>query len=176
MKKGLKELLRESDALRYGSFKLASGATSSYYVDIKMASTDPKVLREMARALAGKMIDGGIECDRLAGVVLGAVPLVVALSLEREIPYLMIRRQGKSHGVGNVIEGPLMTGERVVVVEDVVTSARSVADAVETLRGEGASVTDVLAVVDRESGGTELLASMGISFHPLMTASDLLED
>jgi orotate phosphoribosyltransferase len=176
MRKVLKDYLKGCGALRYGSFTLASGAESSYYIDIKRASTDPVVLREMARELAGKMMDEEIECDRLAGVVLGSIPLAVALSLETGIPYVMVRKERKEHGTGSDVEGLLEQGDRVMVVEDVVTSAGSAADAVRMLRDHGAVVNDVMAVVDRESGGRELLESMDLQFYALLDANDLLED
>ncbi len=176
MSEGLKDQLRECGALKYGSFTLASGIESPYYIDIKKASTDPAVLREIARQLASMMRREGIGCDRLAGVVLGSIPLVVALSLETGIPYVMVRKERKSYGTGNEIEGAFEVGERVLVVEDVITSARSAADAVEILRGDGAVVKDILAVVDREEGGRRLLEPMGLELHPLMTSQQLLED
>jgi len=176
MKTCLKEHLKRCSALRYGSFTLASGAESSYYVDIKRASTYPKVLRRMARELEGRMLDEEIECDRLAGVVLGSIPLVVALSMEVCIPFLMVRKERKSHGTGDAIEGKLEEGYRVVVLEDVITSARSALEAVEFLRENGAIVEHVLTIVDRETGGRELLESNGLNFHAILTAKELLEE
>lgn len=176
MKTSLKEHLKRCGALRYGSFTLASGAESSYYVDIKRASTYPRVLRKMSRELEGRMLDEEIECDRLAGVVLGSIPLVVALSMEVYIPYLMVRKERKSHGMGDTIEGVLEPGDRVVMLEDVVTSAGSALEAVEILREKGAVVEDVLAIVDRETGGRELLESNGLNFYPILTAKELMEE
>lgn len=171
----LESALKECGALLYGEFTLSSGERSDYYLDIKKASTRPEVLREMAASMAALMESRGLGCDRLAGVVLGSIPLVVALSLQTGLPYLMVRGGRKAHGTGRSVEGELEAGERVIVVEDVITSAGSAAGAVEELRGQGATVTDLLAVVDRESGGSDRLRGMGVTLHPLLTASVLLE-
>jgi orotate phosphoribosyltransferase len=176
MTQGLKESLKECGALMFGTFTLASGEESNYYIDIKKASTDPEVLGEIAKGLASLIKGKDLRCDRLAGVVLGSIPIVVALSLETGIPYVMVRKARKEHGTAKAIEGTLNRGERVIVVEDVVTSALSASEAVMTLRDQGALVEDVIAVVDRQGGGKERLEGMGLSFHPLLTADQLLEE
>lgn len=176
MTQGLKKSLKECGALMYGNFTLASGEKSTYYIDIKKASTDPKVLGEIAKGLASLIKEKDLRCDRLAGVVLGSIPIAVALSLETGIPYVMVRKERKEHGTAKTIEGTLNSGEKVIVVEDVVTSALSASEAVKTLREQGALVDDVIAVVDRKGGGKERLESMGLNFHPLLTADQLLEE
>ena len=170
----LTQALKDCGALRFGDFTLASGAKSSYYIDIKKASTDPKVLRLISQLMAMKMQDLGIRPDRIAGVVLGSVPLAAALSLATGIPYVMIRKEKKDHGTGKLIEGDLEAGDRVLVVEDVITTAGSSVKAIGTLREAGASVTDVISVIDREGGGRENLADIGVDFHPLVKASELV--
>jgi len=176
MSEDLREILKRCGAVLFGDFVLSSGKRSGYYVDIKRASTQPEVLRFIAKEMKNMIEREEIKCDRLAGVVLGSIPLVVALSLETGIPYAMIRKERKEHGTGKEIEGTVLEGERVVVVEDVVTSALSVTGAVNTLRNAGAVVDTVLAVIDREEGGGDRLREMGVRFFPLLTASQLLEE
>ena len=171
----LSEALKECGALQFGEFTLASGAKSDYYIDIKKASTNPKVLRLIARLMAQKMRDEGIQADRIAGVVLGSVPLATALSLETGIPYVMIRKEKKDHGTGKLIEGDLNAGDRVLVVEDVITTAGSSIKAIGTLREAGAVVEHVISVIDREGGGAENLAEAGVDFRPLVKASELVK-
>ena len=171
----LSEALKECGALQFGEFTLASGAKSDYYIDIKKASTNPKVLRLIARLMAQKMRDEGIEADRIAGVVLGSVPLATAHSLETGIPYVMIRKEKKDHGTGKLIEGDLGSGDRVLVVEDVITTAGSSIKAIGTLREAGAVVEHVISVIDREGGGAENLAEAGVDFRPLVKASELVK-
>ena len=125
--------------------------------------------------MAQKMRDEGIEADRIAGVVLGSVPLATALALETGIPYVMIRKEKKDHGTGKLIEGDLNTGDRVLVVEDVITTAGSSIKAIGTLREAGADVKYVISVIDREGGGAENLAEAGVDFRPLVKASELVK-
>ena len=170
----LKQALKDCGALQFGDFTLASGAKSKYYIDIKRASTDPKVLKLIAQGMAAKLRDLGLKVDRIAGIVLGSVPLAAALSLETGIPYVMVRKEKKDHGTGKLIEGVLNSGEKVLVVEDVITSAGSSVKGIETLRAEGAVITDVFSVIDREAGGSQALADIGVKLTPLVKASDLL--
>ena len=171
----LKQALKDCGALQFGDFTLASGAKSKYYIDIKRASTDPKVLKLIAEGMAAKLKDLGLKVDRIAGIVLGSVPLAAALSLETGIPYVMVRKEKKDHGTGKLIEGVLNPGEKVLVVEDVITSAGSSVKGIATLRAEGAVVENVFSVIDREAGGTEALAEIGVELSPLVKASDLLK-
>jgi orotate phosphoribosyltransferase len=172
----IKEALRECGALMYGDFTLASGKRSKYYIDIKKAITDPQVLAEIAEEMAGLMTAQGIVADRIAGVVLGSIPLAVALSLRTGTHYVMVRKEKKDHGTAKLIEGTMMQNDRILVVEDVVTSAGSSAEAISILRGAGAKVSMVLTVIDRQEGGKERLAEMGVELLALLTAEDVLRE
>lgn len=176
MNKKLKESLKACQALQYGDFTLASGKRSKYYIDIKRASTDPKILSVIAGDMEVEMKLKGIKADAIAGVVLGSVPLAVALSLRTGIPYVMVRKEKKDHGTGKLIEGVLTSGMKVLVVEDVVTSAGSSAEAIAILREAGAKVDFVLAVIDRQEGGAARLANIGVQLLPLLTAEEVLRD
>lgn len=170
----MSQALIDCGALQIGDFTLASGAKSSYYIDIKKASTNPAVLRLIAQLMAEKLKGSNIRVDRIAGVVLGSVPLAAALALETGIPYVMIRKEKKDHGTGKLIEGDLNLEDRVLVVEDVITSAGSSINAIEVLRREGAIVENVFSVIDRESNGSANLKKVGVTLHPLVKASELL--
>ncbi len=172
----LSEALKQCGALQFGDFTLASGAKSSYYINIKKASTDPKVLGLIARLMAERMSERGIEAERIAGVVLGAVPLEAALALETGLPFVMVRKEKKDHGTGKQIEGDIVEGEDIVMVEDVVTTAGSCIKGIHVLRDAGVNVKWVLSVIDREAGGAEALAAEGVEFIPLVRGSELLEE
>jgi orotate phosphoribosyltransferase len=166
------ELLRDllkSGAVRFGSFTLASGQPSDVYVDIKRAWTDPARLRRIARRLAARTAGA----EKLAGMELGAVPLVVATALETELSYVVIRKAAKTHGTQQRFEGELLPNARVVLIEDVTTTGGSVADSVGVLRAAGATVTKVVTVVDREQGAVERLASLGVPLEALATLREL---
>jgi len=161
--------LKACGAVQFGAFTLASGKASDYYVDIKRAATRPDLLREIARRMAGH-VKG---YDRIAGVELGAVPIAAAVSLESDVPYVIVRKEAKEHGTKRVFEGELRAGDRVAFVEDVVTTAGTLRKAVESLRAAGAVVDRAVAVVDREEGGADSLRSAGVELISLLTARDL---
>lgn len=162
--------LRSADAVQFGEFELAHGGTSDYYVDKYRFETDPECLEVVARAFAARVADN----ETLAGVALGAVPLVAVTSVEADRPYVIVRKERKAYGTGNRIEGELPADQEVVVLEDVATTGQSALDAVEALREAGATVSRVLVVVDREEGGGELLAEHDIELDALLTAEELL--
>lgn len=164
-------LLLEAGAVRFGAFTLTSGATSDVYVDVKKAWTDPDRLRTLARALAARVG----RARRLAGMELGAVPLVVAVALEIDRPYVVLRKETKQHGTRQPYEGEFVAGEPVVLIEDVTTSGGSTARSVEIVRQAGGRVEHALSVVDRESGASDLLAGLGVRLEPLVRLSELRE-
>lgn len=170
----ISKALEDCGALQFGDFTLASGAKSNYYIDIKKASTNPKVLYLISQLMAERMQMDNICPDKIAGVVLGSIPLAAALSLATGIPYVMVRKEKKDHGTGKLIEGDLAEGERVLVVEDVITTAGSSIKAIETLRSEGAEVIGVISVIDREGGGKENLEQIGVDLRSLVRGSELL--
>lgn len=160
----------ECGALRFGDFTLTSGKKSNYYVDVKLAVTQPELLRAIAHALAPL----STGCDKIAGVELGAVPIAVAVSMETNIPYIMIRKERKEHGTQRPFEGVLERGEEVLFVEDVVTTGGTLVRAIGSLRSMGAIVSKVACVVDREEGGLEALRYAGVDLHSIVKSRDLL--
>lgn len=157
-------------AVLFGEFTLTSGAKSPYYVDIKKATTDPETLRLVADAIAK---EAG-RFDLVGGMALGAVPLAVAVALASGKPFVMVRKETRSHGTGKRIEGPDVAGQKVLVVEDVATSGGSAVEAVQVLKEAGAKIDEAWVVVDRESGAAERLQEQGVALRGLVTASDLL--
>ena len=164
--------LKASGALQFGTFTLASGKTSSYYVDIKKAITRPDLLRTIAEAMAPY----ARTADRIAGVELGAVPIAAAVSLTSGKPYVMVRKASKEHGTKHEFEGELSRGDRVLFVEDVVTTGGTLRTAMERLRAHGAVIEECVCVVDREEGGRILLAEIGVRLHALLRASELVAE
>ena len=168
-KAALARLLKDSGAVRFGQFTLASGQTSDVYVDVKKAWTDPARLAIMAEAFTRRVG----SAQRLAGMELGAVPLVVATALRTGLPYVVIRKAAKTHGTQQRYEGEIPRGERVVVIEDVSTTGGSSAETIEIVRAAGGVVDRLLVVVDREQGARERLAALGVTLEPLITLAEL---
>ena len=167
----LVDALRDAEAVKFGEFELSHGGTSEYYVDKYVFETDPRCLGLIASAFADRVGE-----ERLAGVALGAVPLVAATAVETDRPYVIVRKEAKAYGTGNRIEGEFEAGEEGVVLEDIATTGRSAIDAVEALRAAGAVVERVLVVVDREEGAASNLAEHDVELEALLTASELLAD
>ncbi len=154
-----------------GDFLLSSGRRSKYYLDKWRFETDPRLLGEIARALVDLL--PAPQPDRLAGIELGGVPLAAALSLATGIPYLIVRRQAKGYGTGSEIEGLTKKGDRVVLVEDVLTTASQAISAAKRLTALGLKVERVIYVIDREEGAEENLRAAGFDAVTLFRTSDL---
>lgn len=168
MKEKLSSELLKTGAIKFGDFVLTSGKKSGYYVDIKDSATNPEVLELISGIFAGMT-----SKNKLAGVELGAVPLLVATAVSKGVPYIIIRKERK-HGTGKLTIGEIDQGETVEIIEDVVTTGNSVLKAANYLRENGAVVSDVFCVVDREEGGKELLEENGLSLHPIIRISELM--
>jgi len=164
----LKKMLKDMRVVQTGDFVLASGKRSNYFVNIKRASTDPRVLREIGKAMAPHVDDA-----KIAGMALGAVPLAVAVALETNMPFVMVRKEPKDHGTKELIEGEVSPGDNFVVVEDVATTGGSTMKVVNALREKGARVSKAVVVVDREEGARELLTEHGIELVSIFKAKDL---
>ncbi len=163
------EQLIDAGAVKFGEFTLTSGKKSDYYVDIKEAMADPLMLGQTAVMLAKE-----VESEFIAGVELGAVPLVVAASLMTKKPYIIIRKE-RSHGTGSLFVGKPVPGKTVDIIEDVVTTGGSVAKAVEKLREAGMKVGKIIYVVDRQEGGEERFANLGVKAVPLFKIRDMMK-
>jgi len=161
--------LLDAGAVRFGDFTLTSGEKSDVYVDVKRAWTDPKRLDLLARALAERV--GSV--DRLAGMELGAVPLVVATALRTGHPYVVLRKALREHGTRQAFEGDISPGLKVLLIEDVTTTGGSTLRSVEIVRAAGGVVDRALVVVDREAGAAARLAAAGVRVEPLVTMSEL---
>jgi orotate phosphoribosyltransferase len=153
-----------------GDFVLSSGARSSWYLDKYLFETRPEILRPLAAALAGLVPP---DTDRIVGTELGAVALATALSLETDLPFVIARKGAKEYSTAKRVEGELRTGERVIVVEDVITTGAQAIQAANLVRDEGATVLAIVAVVDREQGGAEKIAEAGYPLRALLGRADL---
>jgi uridine monophosphate synthetase len=166
--------LYQLGAIRFGQFTLASGLPSPLYIDLRLLVSDPSLLRQAAAAYAAAL--AGVPYDRLAGVPYAALPIGAALSLHVGKPLLYPRKEVKAYGLGKAIEGAWQPGERVVVVEDLVTSGGSTLKTVELLRAAGLVVEDVVVLIDREQGGRANLAAAGLKLHAVFTLGQVLDN
>lgn len=169
----LKLALREHAYLE-GDFLLRSGKRSKYYLDKYRFETRPDILAALGERIADTAAEHEPEAVRLAGPELGAVALAAAGSLASGLPFLIVRKAAKDYGTSNRIEGVYEEGERVCLVEDVVTSGGALLEAVEALRAADLRVGTAICVVDREEGGADALARHGVRLRPIFRAADVL--
>jgi orotate phosphoribosyltransferase len=162
-------------ALLEGDFVLRSGRRSSWYLDKYRFETDPEILRALGQRLAEEVRACEPEAVRLAGPALGAVALAASAAMASGLPFIIVRGETKEYGTAKRIEGPFEPGELVCLLEDVVTSGGALADAVEAVRAEGLVVRHAVCVVDRDEGGSDALARLGVRLRSLFRASELLE-
>ena len=152
-----------------GEFTLRSGKVATTYFDKYLFEADPELLAAVA-VLATPMIPDGTEV--LAGLELGGVPVATALSLHTGLPAAFVRKEAKSYGTAKLAEGAEVSGKRVLVVEDVITTGGQVVASAQDLRERGADLVGVLCVIDR-SGGDNRLADAGLDLRSVFTADDL---
>jgi len=171
----LAERVRAAAVLE-GDFLLRSGRRSRFYVDKYRFGTRPDLLAEIGEALALQIAAVEPGAARIAAPEVGAIALAAAASLRSGLPFVIVRKAPKSYGTSNRLEGAFEPGERLVVVEDVVTSGGAAIDSVHALRAAGLVCETVICVVDREEGGAEAMAAEGVTLHRLLDRASLRVD
>jgi orotate phosphoribosyltransferase len=168
------ELAKKIKAVAFleGDFTLRSGKRSKYYVDKYLFGTRPEILKPLAKELAKKLppLD---SFDRLAGPELGAVTITSILACEINKPFVLVRKAAKGYGTDKIFEGELNKGEKVVLIEDILTTAGAAISAAERLRNYGVEILKIIGVIDREEGAAENIKAAGFQMDALLTKSDL---
>jgi orotate phosphoribosyltransferase len=157
-----------------GDFVLRSGKRSRYYLDKYRFETRPDLLGPLGERIAAIAEEHCPDADRLAGPELGAVALAAAASLAGGLPFLLVRKTAKEYGTSKRIEGVFEPGEKVCLIEDVVTSGGALLESVAALREAGLVVDTAVCVVDREEGGADALARQAVRLRPIFRAGELL--
>jgi uridine monophosphate synthetase len=164
--------LHDVGCVQFGNFTLASGKQSPFYIDLRRVAGDAALLKMVARAYAGML--RSLSFDHIAGVPYAALPIGTAVALLLEKSLIYPRKEAKAHGTGKTIEGVFAAGDRVVMIEDLITSGGSVLSAAETLAAAGLKVSDVAVLIDREQGGAKNLADKGYQLHAALQLSEIL--
>lgn len=175
----LQQLLADRSARR-GKFTLSSGRESTLYIDARLTTMSPEGLVLIGRLGLESLRQHGWDIQAIGGLTLGADPVAFAVaytsaSTPRPIRAFTVRKEPKGHGAGRLVEGPVAAGDRVAIVEDVITTGASALRAVSAIRAMGSTVVGVLAVVDREEGGREALEKEGLAVVALTTATQIVE-
>jgi orotate phosphoribosyltransferase len=174
----LRTLLAARSARR-GQFTLASGRISTLYIDARLTTMSPEGLSLIGPLGFDALRAAGWRVDAVGGLTLGADPIAYAISYASALAgtpvrAFTVRKEAKAHGTGQLIEGPFRAGDRVAVVEDVITTGASALRAAEAVRSAGGQVVGVLALVDREEGGREALERAGLEVRSLTCARDIV--
>jgi orotate phosphoribosyltransferase len=171
-------LLANRSAKR-GNFTLASGRQSSLYIDARITTMSPDGLALIGPLGVAAIRDAGWEVDAIGGLTMGADPIACAVSYASAtsvapLRAFTVRKEPKTHGTGRLIEGPFRAGDRVVVIEDTITTGGSAKKAIDAVRAADGNVVGVLALVDREEGGREALEAEGVPVVALARASEII--
>jgi uridine monophosphate synthetase len=165
--------LHAIEAVKFGNFILKSGIQSPIYIDLRVIISYPAILKKIAKLLSPLIAPLGF--DLLCGVPYTALPIATALSLDKEIPMVMRRKEAKEYGTKKLIEGIYNKGQTCLLIEDVISSGTSILETAAPLQAEGLLIEDAVVVLDREQGGKEHLQKKGIQLHSLMSIFDLLK-
>jgi len=169
----LSRILMKTGATKFGLFKLSSGKLSPYYIDLRMIPGDPKGLQtviEIYETMTRSKI-GVASFDRIAGVPTAGVPYASILAYRLSKPLLYVRRETKTHGGERRVEGQLLPGDRVVLVDDLITTGKNTLQAAEAIRAEGGQVERAIVLIDRQEGGAAALAQAGLKLHAFTTVT-----
>ena len=165
--------LFDSQCVRFGEFKLKSGILSPIYLDLRRLITYPHILRRAAQAYTTLL--RGLHFDRIAGLPYAGLPIATAVSLEANWPMIYPRKEAKAYGTKAEIEGLYNAGERIVMIDDLITDGGAKIEAADKLKAAGLIVKDIVVLIDRGQGGKETLAAASYTLHAVTTLTPLLE-
>jgi len=167
--------LHKIGALKFGEFTFKSGIVSPIYVDLRLFISYPKIMKKVAKLYATQLEQ--LQYDRLAGVAYAALPIAGAISLEIERPWIFMRKEGlkKEYGLQKSLEGEFKKGETVVMIEDLVTRATSLMEAIPAIEEQGLIIKDAVVLLDYGKGGRAVLEKAGYNLHAFMTMHELVD-
>ena len=169
------KILHKIDALKFGVFKLTSGKVTPYYIDLRVVPSFPDAFRQICDFYARQITSQvGLEnFKRVAGVPLAGIPFASQIAYNLKKPFLYVRKGARLHGRARRVEGILISGDRVLLIDDLVTTGLTLRKAAEAVRAEGGVVTEAVTLLDREEGGKEKLLKSGIKLHALLRISEV---
>ncbi len=160
-------------AVKFGTFTLKSGIESPFYIDLRLIVSYPKLLKSLSEELWS--LAQKLPHDRICGVPYTALPIASYLCVEKEVPMLLKRKEAKKYGTKQLVEGVFSENETCLLIEDIVTSGKSIFETIEPLEEMGLKIQDILVLIDREQGGRKVITKRGYGLHALFTISEILE-
>ncbi|MEM3700832.1 MAG: orotate phosphoribosyltransferase [Candidatus Bathyarchaeia archaeon] len=169
------KILKKIDALQFGAFKLTSGKISPYYIDLRVIPSFPDAFHRICDFYLGfiKAEIGTENFERIAGIPIAGIPFASLIAYHLKKPFLYIRKDIRLHGRQRRIEGIIAPGDRVLLIDDLITTGLSLKKAAKAIRTEGGVVNDAVVLLDREEGGKEKLEKNGIKVHALLKVSEI---
>jgi orotate phosphoribosyltransferase len=168
-------ILSKLDLVKFGVFELSSGKESPYYIDLRVIPSFPDAFREICDFYAQyiKKKVGLKNFDRVAGIPLAGIPFASQIAYNFTKPFLYVRKDTKQHGRERRVEGILISGDRVLLLDDLLTTGLTLKQAANAVRAEGGVITDAVVFLDREEGGKEVIEKDGIKLHSLLKISEI---
>jgi len=168
-------ILLKIDALKFGVFKLSTGKASPYYIDLRVIPSFPDVFREICDFYAQTITDeiGLKTFERIAGIPIAGIPFASQIAYNLKKPFLFLRKGVRFSGRERRVEGILASGDKVLLIDDLLTTGSTLKKAADAVRAEGGVVTDALVFLDREEGGMKLLEKNGVKLHSLLRISEI---
>ncbi len=169
------KILSNIDAVKFGLFKLTSGKVSPYYIDLRIVPSFPDAFKDICDLYTEHITKqiGLKNFDRIAGIPIAGIPFASQIAYNLRKPFLYVRKGARLHGRERRVEGILFSGDRVLLLDDLLTTGLTLKEAAEAVRAEGGVATDAVAFLDREEGGQELLEQNGIKLHALLNISEI---
>jgi len=171
------KILTQIDALKFGLFKLTNRKVSPYYIDLRIVPSFPDAFKDIIDFYSQTIKEqiGTKNIDRIAGIPIAGIPFASQVAYNLKKPFLYVRKGIKLHGRERRVEGVLVSGDRVLLIDDLVTTGLTLKEAAEAVRAEGGVVTDAVAFLDREEAGKQLLDKSGVKLHALLHISEIVD-
>ncbi len=168
-------ILLKIDALKFGVFKLSTGKASPYYIDLRVIPSFPDAFREICEFYAQTITDeiGLKTFERIAGIPIAGIPFASQIAYNLKKPFLYMRKDVRFSGRERRVEGILASGDKVLLIDDLLTTGSTLKKAADAVRAEGGVVTDAMVFLDREEGGMKLLEESGVKLHSLLRISEI---
>jgi orotate phosphoribosyltransferase len=176
MKVEISKILDRIGAVKFGAFKLTSGKMSPYYIDLRIVPSFPDAFQKICD-LTSRLVKSEIGTDnfeRIAGVPIAGMPIASVMAFTLKKPFLYVRRGARLHGRGRRIEGIIAPGNRVLLVDDLITTGLSFQKAAKSITAEGGVVNDAVVLIDRQEGGKEKLEKSNIKLHALLSVTEIV--